>query len=282
MNLFHTIWRHMPDDGIPFSQPWWSHISQAACFPWGTNSVFIYYVRGFEALNGMLWLVLLIAGFLRHRRGFVPGPVHARFVVDSSWNVMAHGDARRGGGNWRMEWVASTLHIISEHGVSSITTAYAHTSAASSRLNWRPRQFEWTRPFRRKTECGFRACAITFHLASRWRTGSVLSPVTSQKSCVLTFTLLLLSYGQASEAWELANEATLFHMSGHSEQERTLTYLVFRGLTLILLTWRIWWTPNNASRWQMGFNSAFKGLSDFVINQVITIIIRFKFRNTNL
>jgi len=32
-------------------------------------------------------------------------------------------------------------------------------------------------------------------------------------------------------------------------------------LTLILLTLRIWWTPNNASRWQMGFNSAFKGLN---------------------
>jgi len=24
--------------------------------------------------------------------------------------------------------------------------------------------------------------------------------------------------------------------------------------------WRIWWASNNASRWQMGFNSAFKGL----------------------
>jgi len=30
--------------------------------------------------------------------------------------------------------------------------------------------------------------------------------------------------------------------------------------TLILLMWRIWWAPNNASKWQMGFNSAFKGL----------------------
>jgi hypothetical protein len=29
-------------------------------------------------------------------------------------------------------------------------------------------------------------------------------------------------------------------------------------LTLILLMWRIRWAPNNASRWQMGFNSAFK------------------------
>jgi len=36
-----------------------------------------------------------------------------------------------------MEWVASTLHTTSEHGLSSITTADAHTSAASSRLNWR-------------------------------------------------------------------------------------------------------------------------------------------------
>ena len=31
-------------------------------------------------------------------------------------------------------------------------------------------------------------------------------------------------------------------------------------LTLILLTWRIWWAPNNACKWQMRFNSAFKGL----------------------
>jgi len=31
-------------------------------------------------------------------------------------------------------------------------------------------------------------------------------------------------------------------------------------LTLILLTWRIWWAPNNASKWHMGFNLAFKGL----------------------
>ena len=25
-------------------------------------------------------------------------------------------------------------------------------------------------------------------------------------------------------------------------------------LTIILLMWRIWWVPNNASKWQMGFN----------------------------
>ena len=88
--------------------------------------------------------------------------------VDSSWNVMAHGDTREGKwrGNWQMEWVSSTLHSTSEHGVSSITTADAHTSAASSRLNWRPCWFKWTRPFRRKTKSGFCARAITFQLAS--------------------------------------------------------------------------------------------------------------------
>jgi hypothetical protein len=60
--------------------------------------------------------------------------------VESSWNVMAHGDAREGKwrGNWRIDWVASTLHTTSEHGVSSITTADAHTSAASSWLIWPP------------------------------------------------------------------------------------------------------------------------------------------------
>ena len=74
------------------------------------------------------------------------------YMVDSSWNVMAHGDTREGKwrGNWRMEWVASTLHTTSEHGVSIITTADAHTSAASSRLNWSHRWFKWTRPFCRK------------------------------------------------------------------------------------------------------------------------------------
>ena len=93
-------------------------------------------------------------------------------VSDSSWNMMAHGDAReeKWRGNWRMEWVASTLHTTSEHGVSNITTADAHTSAVISQLNWHPRRFQWARPFRRKTKSGFCACAITFQPASTWRT----------------------------------------------------------------------------------------------------------------
>jgi len=38
-----------------------------------------------------------------------------------------------------------------------------------------------------------------------------------------------------------------------------ISSLRVNDLTLILLTWRKW-TPNNANKWQMGFNSAFKGL----------------------
>jgi hypothetical protein len=96
-----------------------------------------------------------------------------RSVVDSGWNMTAHGDAREGKrrGNWQMEWVASTLHTTSKLRVSSITTADAHTSATSSRLNRRPRRFKWPLPFRQKTKSGFCACAITFQLDSTTETG---------------------------------------------------------------------------------------------------------------
>ena len=55
-------------------------------------------------------------------------------------------------------------HTTLEHGVSSITTTDAHTSAASSRKNWYPCQFKWTHPFQQKTKSGFCACAITFQM----------------------------------------------------------------------------------------------------------------------
>jgi len=40
-----------------------------------------------------------------------------------------------------------------------------HSKKASTRLNWHPRRYKWTRPFPWKTESGFCACAITsrFH-----------------------------------------------------------------------------------------------------------------------
>ena len=92
----------------------------------------------------------------------------------SSTYATGRGRARSepGGTRWRMggevkgklaNGVGSQYsHATSERGLSSITQADAHTSAASSWLNWRPHRFKWTRPFRGKTKSGFCACAITF------------------------------------------------------------------------------------------------------------------------
>ena len=52
-----------------------------------------------------------------------------------------------------MQRVEDTLHTTSEHGVSSITTADAHTSAAQQSTELTPRppgRFKWTRPFHTK------------------------------------------------------------------------------------------------------------------------------------
>jgi len=75
---------------------------------------------------------------------------------------MAHGDAREG--KWRGKLANAvgsqdSSHYIGTWCVSSITTADAHTSAASSRLNWRPCRFKWTRPVSTKDEIWFlRVC----------------------------------------------------------------------------------------------------------------------------
>jgi hypothetical protein len=43
-------------------------------------------------------------------------------------------------------------------------------------------------------------------------------------------------------------------------------------LTLILLTWTIWRAPTNASKWRMGFNSAFKGLITYVSKKLFVFV----------
>jgi len=41
--------------------------------------------------------------------------------------------------------------------------------------------------------------------------------------------------------------------------------------------WKIWWAPNNASRWQMGFNSAFKRLiSSLFLNICYDLIMQIE------
>ena len=124
-------------------------------------------------LNININLCSLFNTLLRQGKG-VPwiDPLYMPYVAPFHFRVQLKCDGTRWRrewkwrGNWRMEWVASTLHTTSEHGVSSITRADAHTSAACSRLNWRPCPFKWTRPFRRKTKSVFCACAITFQTRS--------------------------------------------------------------------------------------------------------------------
>ena len=84
------------------------------------------------------------------------------------WHTVTHG-RRSEGEKKRMEWVTNKRHTTAEHRPArAVQTlqADAHSSAASSRLNWRPRRFKWTRPFRRKTKSGFCAYAITFETQS--------------------------------------------------------------------------------------------------------------------
>jgi membrane-associated HD superfamily phosphohydrolase len=52
--------------------------------------------------------------------------------------------------------------------------------------------------------------------------------------------------------WLLGRRSVIFTKQFHAAE-------LF--VTLILLTCRIWWALNNASKWQMGSNSAFKGLN---------------------
>jgi len=47
-----------------------------------------------------------------------------------------------------------------------------------------------------------------------------------------------------------------------------ISSLKVNNLTLILLTWRKWWAPNIASKYQMGFNSGFKGLSPGTLSRL--------------
>ena len=92
-------------------------------------------------------------------------------AVEWKRNLVAHGDGReeKWRGKRRMEWVAKqasfwlgTVHPV----LLQSFFAYPHSKKASTRLNWHPRRYKWTRPFRWKSESGFCACAITFHLHS--------------------------------------------------------------------------------------------------------------------
>ena len=54
---------------------------------------------------------------------------------------------------------------------------------------------------------------------------------------------------------------------GFCQPQNWYNYFETWRVTLIVLTWRIWWVPNNASRWQMGCNSAFNCIFSFAITK---------------
>jgi hypothetical protein len=76
-----------------------------------------------------------------------------------------------------------------------------------------------------------------------------MCPVTYYVSCA---TVHLWAKGR-KKSNERAQKTSKFNLKQHVIWWSMIDYC----LTLTLLTWKIWWAPNNASRWQMGFNSAF-------------------------
>ena len=87
-----------------------------------------------------------------------------------------------------------------------------------------------------------------------------LIPTNYNCGCILVLTTLKKATWVAETClWLPCNKFTFIHSSAFVGVFR-IFFLFRNSLTRILLTWRIWWASNNASRWQMGFNSAFKGL----------------------
>ena len=115
---------------------------------------------------------------------------------------------------------------ISEHGLSSITTVDAHTSAASSRLNWHPRRYKWTRPFHWKTKSGFCACFITF----RFHSTSCYSVFTC-----LMFTVVVLWLCSTQSAVIISNLTTFSYYGTYMTRRRlycTQNSVVYDGSIL--------------------------------------------------
>ena len=144
-----------------------------------------------------------------------------------------------------MERVASTLYTTSEHGLSNITTADAHTSAASSRLNWRPRQFKLTRPFRQKTKSGFCACAITFQTQSTNVSGNGAAVIFR----------VVHEAGNSKCLWKFCNyyQLTWCHIPRDSNFFRTIlvdwTWLRRYSVNLSFRTWRCCWRNSCSRLW---------------------------------
>ena len=89
----------------------------------------------------------------------IPPIVVCLIVVYSIAHAGSDGTRRRTGGEVKGKYA---------NGVGSQSSCIhtPHSSTASSWLNWPTRRLKWTRPFRRKTNSGFCACAVTFRVGS--------------------------------------------------------------------------------------------------------------------
>ena len=89
-------------------------------------------------------------------------------VIESIWNAMAHGDAReeKWRGNKKMEWVTSKRHMTAEHRLArAVQTLQAdvHSSPATSRLNWSPRDLNGL------VRCAERRSLVSARVSSHFR-----------------------------------------------------------------------------------------------------------------
>ena len=159
----------------------------------------LLYYKLIDFKNYIFWKKMSAFLYIFRHSVLLPCPTISLAKMKSIWYQVAQGDARaaKWRGKWRMQWVARTLHTTSENGVSSISTADAHSSVASSRLNWRLRQFKWTPPFRRKTKSVFCTCAITFQTQSTTQT---VTAVYLQRVSFRLLLCFLFAYNTSSES----------------------------------------------------------------------------------
>ena len=121
--------------------------------------------------------------------------------------------------------------------------------------------FFWVIPRRLNLICQLfgRLCLFLLHR----RVGTYPSMKKEQTECSETLAYKIQTPGNYPEE-SIKRGFYCFCLHTWGGKRKALQRICEPTLILILLTSRIWWAPNNASKWQMGFNSAFKGLIVFV------------------
>jgi hypothetical protein len=107
--------------------------------------------------------------------------------------------------------------------------------------------------------CSLTLCNMKLHLKrcdvnggiiwARIQTHKLMYWILSFLNCLIPLDLVQRFTATIAGTEKLRNVLCLYEL-----------FIQIVSLTLIPLMWRMWWGPNNASRWQMGFNAAFKGL----------------------